>query len=42
MSNENKKDFNAMMNNSKDMPKIKTITDEAVQISHAHLPQKFS
>lgn len=28
MSNENKKDFNAMLNNSKDMPKIKTITDE--------------
>ena len=28
MANENKKDFNAMMNNSKDMPKIQTITDE--------------
>ena len=29
MSNENKKDFNAMMNDSKDMPKIQEITDEA-------------
>lgn len=29
MSNENKKDFNAMLNNSKDMPKIKIITDQA-------------
>jgi Predicted methylated DNA-protein cysteine methyltransferase len=28
MANENKKDFNTMMNNSKDMPKIQTITDE--------------
>ena len=28
MANENKKDFNAMMNNSKDMPKVQTITDE--------------
>lgn len=27
MSNENKKDFNAMLHNSKDMPKIQTITD---------------
>ncbi len=26
--NENKKDFNAMLNDSKDMPKIVTITDE--------------
>lgn len=29
MANEDKKDFNAMLNNSKDMPKIKIITDEA-------------
>ena len=27
MANENKKDFNAMLNNKKDMPKIVTITD---------------
>lgn len=27
MSNENKKDFNTMLHNSKDMPKIQTITD---------------
>ena len=29
MSNENKKDFNAKMNNSKDMPKIVELDDEA-------------
>ncbi len=28
MSNESKKNFNAMLNDSKDMPKIKIITDE--------------
>lgn len=28
MANENKKDFNKMMNNSKDMPKIKILEDE--------------
>lgn len=28
MADENKKDFNAMLNDSKDMPKIKVITDE--------------
>ena len=28
MANEDKKDFNAMLNNSKDMPKIQIITDE--------------
>lgn len=28
MSNENKKDFNSMLNNNKDMPKIKIISDE--------------
>lgn len=28
MANENKKDFNAMMQNSKDMPKIQIVTDE--------------
>ena len=28
MANEDKKDFNAMLNDPKDMPKIKTITDE--------------
>lgn len=27
MANENKKDFNAMLHDSKDMPKIQTITD---------------
>lgn len=28
MANENNKDFNEMLNNSKDMPKIKIITDQ--------------
>lgn len=28
MANENKKDFNAMLHDNKDMPKIQTITDE--------------
>jgi hypothetical protein len=28
MANENKKDFNAMLHDSKDMPKFQTITDE--------------
>ena len=28
MANEEKKDFNAMLNDSKDMPKIQTITDK--------------
>lgn len=28
MSDESKKDFNAMMNNGKDMPKIKIVSDE--------------
>lgn len=28
MSDENKKDFNAMLNNAKDMPKIKIVSDE--------------
>ncbi|MBD5080144.1 MAG: methylated DNA-protein cysteine methyltransferase [Ruminococcaceae bacterium] len=28
MANENKKDFNAMLNDSKDMPKIQIITDK--------------
>lgn len=28
MANEDKKDFNAMLNNNKDMPKFQTITDE--------------
>ena len=28
MANENEKDFNAMLNDSKDMPKIQIITDE--------------
>lgn len=28
MSNENKKDFNAMMKNNKDMPKIQIVTDK--------------
>ncbi len=27
MANENKKDFNAMLNDGKDMPKIQTVTD---------------
>ena len=27
MANEDKKDFNAMLHDSKDMPKIQTITD---------------
>lgn len=29
MANEDKKDFNAMLHDSKDMPKFQTITDEA-------------
>lgn len=29
MANEQSKDFNAMLHNSKDMPKVKIITDEA-------------
>lgn len=29
MANEDKKDFNAMLNDSKDMPKFQTITDKA-------------
>ncbi|MGB4609169.1 MAG: methylated DNA-protein cysteine methyltransferase [Saccharofermentanales bacterium] len=29
MANEDKKDFNAMLHDNKDMPKIQTITDEA-------------
>ena len=28
MANENKKDFNAMMKNNKDMPKIQIVEDE--------------
>lgn len=28
-ANEDKKDFNAMLNDGKDMPKIQIITDEA-------------
>ena len=28
MANEDKKDFNAMLNDSKDMPKFQVITDE--------------
>lgn len=28
MSNESKKDFNTMMNNNKDMPKIQIVDDE--------------
>lgn len=29
MANEEKKDFNAMLHDSKDMPKIQVITDKA-------------
>lgn len=29
MSNEDKKDFNAMLHDNKDMPKFQTITDAA-------------
>ena len=28
MANEDKKDFNAMLNDNKDMPKFQTITDD--------------
>lgn len=28
MANEDKKDFNAMLNDSKDIPKFQTVTDE--------------
>ena len=28
MANEGKKDFNVMLNDSKDMPKFQTITDD--------------
>lgn len=30
MANENKKDFNAMLHDSKDMPKFQIITDKKV------------
>lgn len=30
MANEDKKDFNAMLNDNKDMPKFQTITDEKI------------
>jgi hypothetical protein len=30
MANEDKKDFNAMLHDSKDMPKFQTLTDEKV------------
>ena len=30
MSNESKKDFNAMMNNNKDMPKTEIVKDEKI------------
>lgn len=30
MANEDKKDFNAMLHDNKDMPKIQTITDQKV------------
>ena len=30
MANENKKDFNAMMNNNKDMPKIQIVQDKKI------------
>ena len=33
MANENKKDFNAMLNDNKDMPKIQVITE----IGRAHV-----
>ena len=34
MANEDKKDFNAMLHDSKDMPKFQTITDP---VSYTHL-----
>ena len=34
MANEDKKDFNAMLHDSKDMPKYQTITDP---VSYTHL-----
>ena len=34
MANEDKKNFNAMLHDSKDMPKFQTITD---QIGRAHV-----
>ena len=30
MANEDKKDFNAMLHESKDMPKIQVITDQKI------------
>ena len=30
MANESKKDFNVMMNNNKDMPKIQIVEDEKI------------
>lgn len=31
VAKENEKDFNAMLHNSKDMPKVQTITDERIK-----------
>ena len=37
MANESKKDFNAMLHDSKDMPKIQTVTDpKTIENTAAH------
>lgn len=35
MANEDKKDFNAMLHDNKDMPKFQTITDQRVRWKHS-------
>lgn len=42
MANEEKKDFNAMLHDSKDMPKIQIITDVSVQRVEDETTRSFS
>lgn len=42
MSNESKKNFNAMLNDNKDMPKIKIITDEKVAAKYGGIRMYFA
>ncbi len=41
MANEDKKDFNFMLNDSKDMPKIQIITDEKSIRKYGGQPHVF-
>lgn len=36
MANEDKKDFNAMLHDNKDMPKLQIITDEKIYECYFH------